>query len=105
MEKAEKMLELVKLWRLSGLKRLNFCEQHPGLKVSTLSYWIGKFNKMNNSSQFIELSGVSSSAELLLIYPNGVQLCTSSSDMHLVGHLIRIYLCLAWGPSFVIFCM
>ena len=68
-----------------------FCEQHPGLKVSTLSYWIGKFNKMNKSSEFIELSGVSSSAELRLIYPNGVQLCTSSSDLHLIGHLIRIY--------------
>lgn len=91
MEKAEKMFELVKLWRLSGLKRLDFCEQHPELKVSTLSYWIGKSNKMNKSSEFIEIPGLSSSPEIRLIYPNGVQLCTTSSDLNLVSHLIRIY--------------
>lgn len=91
MEKSEKMMELIKLWRLSGLKRQEFCDQYTGLKVSTLSYWIGKSNRMKKSSEFIELSGFPSTSELRLIYPNGVQLYTSSSDLNLVGHLIRIY--------------
>lgn len=91
MEKAEKMMELVALWRASGMKRQEFCDQYPGLKASTLSYWVSKQNRMSSSKNFIELRELHSVAELRLTYPNGVQLCTSSSDLNFVGRLIRMY--------------
>ncbi|AIM37229.1 hypothetical protein KO02_11400 [Sphingobacterium sp. ML3W] len=53
-EKRSQMLSLVEKWRGSGKTQQEFCSFH-GIKIITLSYWIGVSKEEKSSSGFIKV--------------------------------------------------
>lgn len=90
MRQREQMELEIRKWRESGLKKKEYCEQH-GISVSTFGYWITRINQ-NKDKGFIPLvptqSGGASCIEV--IYPNGVRLKVSNSDLRIISRLISL---------------
>lgn len=92
MDLSEKMFELVRLWRESGLSQREFCKQHQ-IGVAKLGYWVGKEKQSFNGVGFLELSARPSTPSISyeVIYPNGVRLSYQGADLTILSQLIRLY--------------
>lgn len=93
MEQQEKMLTLVEEFHRSGKSQKEFCLEQ-GIKTSTFSYWIKKKRMRENPKEaFLKIETKNSFSEdgLEIIYPNGVRLKTSQTDLSMISALIRLY--------------
>jgi hypothetical protein len=89
-EKRSQMLSLVEKWRGSGQTQQEFCSFH-GIKIHTLSYWIGVSKEKNGPSGFIEVLPTNSTIQKIeVIYPNGVKV-NAVVNLALVSKLIHLY--------------
>lgn len=75
LEHKEKMYTLVKQWRESGQSQASFIKEHQ-INLHTFRYWINKYNNGQQDAPdgFISLDHVSSSGDICIRYPNGVEL-------------------------------
>lgn len=89
MKQSEKMLELVKEYRQSGVSQKEFCLE-SGISLAKLNYWIGK-SKSSAPAGFISLRAVPTRAELGIEYPNGVKISTGGADLSLIARLVKLY--------------
>ncbi len=48
--KKEEMFTMVEAWHKSGLTKQQFVNEHP-ITYHKLNYWIGRYNKMNQSNE------------------------------------------------------
>lgn len=92
MNQREQMELEIRKWRESGLKKKEYCQQHR-ITVSTFNYWITRINQ-NKGKGFVPLipigqSGGTSCIEV--IYPNGVRLKVSDSDLRIISRQISLY--------------
>ena len=91
MKKAEQMHLVVQQWKESGLTQKVYCEM-IGVKRTTFANWV-KRSKGQPGKGFIAITPptepVSESIEI--IYPNGVRLKFSISQLHVLSELIRFY--------------
>jgi len=91
MKKVEQMRQLVQQWKESGLTQKVFCEK-IGIKRTTFANWI-KRSKETPRVGFVAVTPpikpVSESIEV--IYPNGVRLKISATDIPVLSDLIRIF--------------
>lgn len=90
MNQREQMELEIRKWRESGLKKKEYCQQH-GITVSAFSYWITRINQ-NNGKGFIPLipPAKSDTSCIEVIYPNGVRLKVSNSDLRIISRLISL---------------
>ena len=89
-EKRSHMLSLVEKWRGSGQTQQEFCSFH-GIKLHTLSYWIGVSKEDKVPSGFIEVVPTNNTIQKIeVIYPNGVKV-NAGVDLALVSKLIHLY--------------
>ncbi|WGQ14512.1 IS66 family insertion sequence element accessory protein TnpA [Sphingobacterium faecium] len=89
-EKRSQMLSLVEKWRGSGQPQQEFCSFH-GIKLHTLSYWIGVSKEEKSPSGFIEVLPKNNAIQKIeVIYPNGVKV-NAGVDLALVSKLIHLY--------------
>jgi len=76
-EKRRKMLTLAGQWQQSGMSQQAFAREH-NINVFTLRYWINKKrrqqNEENGSSGFVQLNNLAATGDIILHYPNGVEL-------------------------------
>lgn len=87
-EKRSHILSLVEKWRGSGQTQQEFCSFH-GIKIHTLSYWIGVIKEDKSSSGFIEALPTNNTIQKIeVIYPNGVKI-NARVDMALVSIFIK----------------
>lgn len=93
MEQQEKMLTLVEDFHRSGKSQKEFCLEQ-GIKTSTFSYWIKKKRLSENPKEaFLKIDTTPSlSAEVLeILYPNGVRLKITQTELSMISALIRLY--------------
>jgi len=92
MDLSEKMFELVRLWRESGLSQREFCKQHQ-IGVAKLGYWVGKEKQSVNGVGFLELSARHSTPSVgyEVVYPNSVRVSYQGNDLTILSQLIRLY--------------
>lgn len=89
-EKRIHMLSLVEKWRCSGQTQQEFCSFH-GIKIHTLSYWIGVSKEEKSPSGFIEFVPTNTTIQNIEVtYPNGVKV-NAGVDLALVSKLIHLY--------------
>ena len=89
-EKRIQMLSLVEKWRCSGQTQQDFCSFH-GIKIYTLSYWIGVSKEENGASGFIEVLPKNNAIQKIeVIYPNGVKV-NAGVELAQVSKLIHLY--------------
>lgn len=89
------MLTLVEDFHRSGKSQKEFCLEQ-GIKTSTFSYWIKKKRlSANPSTSFLKIdtgTTPSSSAEAVeILYPNGVRLKITQTNLLTISALIRLY--------------
>ena len=91
MSRQEEMFRLVEQYRVSGLSAKDFSHEN-NISVSTMGYWIRKKRAVENNSGFIEITSdrSSSSMEVELIFPNGVQLRMNGRDPALIAKLVQM---------------
>jgi len=82
MNKTEKMFAFVEAWKSSGKTQKIFCQGHH-LKRSTLAYWIAKKKRGEElSGGFMPVDVTEERHQAVeLIYPNGVKVFVSHSDL------------------------
>lgn len=93
MDQQEKMFALVESYQESGKSQKDFC-QEQGIQPSTFSYWIKKKRLSENPTEsFLRIDTASALAtnHLEILYPNGVRLKTSQTNMSVISALIRLY--------------
>ncbi|WP_400263117.1 IS66 family insertion sequence element accessory protein TnpA [Sphingobacterium sp. SG20118] len=84
------MLSLVEKLRGSGQTLQEFCS-FDGIKLHTLSYWIGVSKEEKVPSGFIEVLPTNDTIQKIeVIYPNGVKV-NAGVDLNLVSKLIHLY--------------
>ena len=84
------MLSLVEKWRGSDQTQQEFCSFH-GIKIHTLSYWIGVSKEEKVPSGFIDVLPTNNTFHKIeVIYPNGVKV-NAGVDLTLVSKLIYLY--------------
>jgi hypothetical protein len=88
-EHKQQMLNHYQQWKQSQLNQTEYAEQHQ-LKIHTFKYWIQKFNKQQaKSSGFVSIETVVVS-EIIIRYPNGVELAMpSQTSMKIIRELIQ----------------
>jgi len=68
---------MVSDWQSSGLPQVEYA-RIKNIKIHTLRYWLYKRNKKTQPSQhseaFVELKNIFKGNDILLRYPNGVEL-------------------------------
>ena len=92
MNPSEAMLKLVEEYQNSGKTQKEFCHDH-GLKPSTFSYWIKKKRGLDNPEDgFVKIAtDTLSQPAIEVVFPNGVKVRATKTDLHFIGQLIRIY--------------
>lgn len=89
MNQREQMELEIRKWRESGMKKKEYCQQQ-GIKVSTFGYWITRINQ-NKGKGFVPLiPSAQSTSGIEVIYPNGVRLKVSNSDLRIISRLISL---------------
>src|SRR5690606_4966321 len=85
-------VKLVEDYHNSGKSQKLFCLDHE-LKPSTFSYWIRKKRMMDTPEDgFVKIETTAlSHAGLEVIFPNGVKVKDSKSDLAFITQLIRVY--------------
>lgn len=85
------MRQLVQQWKESGLTQKVFCEK-IGIKRTTFANWV-KRSKENTRQGFVAITPpikpVAESIEV--IYPNGVRLKISATDIPVLYDLVHIF--------------
>lgn len=93
MTKKERMFALIDEWKQSGVSKTEFCHR-KNLKVNTFAYWVNKVKPAEDERKTgfarIQIRDCSSTAQLLLIYPNGVKMEVDAKDLSLIKHLIDL---------------
>lgn len=78
MSKQEKMLDLVKGYKDSGLSGAAYSRKH-GIHRSRLYYWIKKLNQTDSPSGFVQIKPQSPVSRTIEVnYPNGVSVAVVS---------------------------
>ncbi|TDB57197.1 IS66 family insertion sequence element accessory protein TnpA [Arundinibacter roseus] len=97
MNQSEEMFKLVREWRKSSQSQSEFCKPY-GIKVAKFGYWVGKekLSRERNHRKvggFVELSGqpLTPGESYQVIYPNGVKVNYSGSDLATLSQLIKLY--------------
>ena len=85
------MRQLVEQWKESGLTQKVFCEK-IGIKRTTFANWV-KRSKEKPGQGFAAITPPikPASESIELIYPNGVRLKASITDIPALATLIRIF--------------
>lgn len=91
MKKAEQMRQLVQQWKESGLTQKAFCEK-IGIKRTTFANWVNR-SKETPRGGFVALTPVikPESERIEVIYPNGVRLKISATDIPVLSKLIQLF--------------
>ena len=91
MKKAERMFNLVALWRESSLSKEEFCQQHD-LKSGTFDYWISKVKKVDSEDTggFTRLESLSIESGYEITYPNGVKLHVKNASLSTLSQLLKL---------------
>ena len=91
----EEMRYHVQAWQQSAVSQKEYCREN-NLSYHTFIYWIQKFrrNHIPVEQSFIAVQPNqqvnSLPQELEIAYPNGVRLRIPSSDIQLIGQLLRL---------------
>ena len=91
----EEMRYHVQAWQQGAGSQKEYCREN-NLSYHTFIYWIQKFrrNHVPVEQSFIavqaEQPGTSLPQELEIAYPNGVRLRIPSTDIQLIGQLLRL---------------
>jgi transposase-like protein len=91
MKKSEQMLQSVQQWKESGLTQKDYC-QMIGVKRTTFANWVRR-SREKAGSGFLAISPPSRpvSQSIEVVYPNGVRVKASTSDIPVLSALIRIF--------------
>jgi hypothetical protein len=91
MKKAEQMYQAVQQWKESGLTQKAYYEK-IGVKRTTFANWVGR-SKEKERSGFIALKPVAGaiSESIEVIYPNGVRIKASATNISVLVELTRIF--------------
>ena len=98
MDKTEKMFSLVDQYRNSGLSMKVFAEQN-NIKRPTFVYWVQKkkqSEKKGSTGDFLPISFPSDkfrTAQIEILYPNGVKILLASPDKEQLRDYINILGC------------
>lgn len=90
MKQREQMELEIRKWRESGLKKKEYCEER-GITISTFSYWITRINQKNGKGFIpLNLPANSERSGIEIIYPSGVRVKVSNSDLRIISQLISL---------------
>ena len=93
------MFTLVEQWQAGTMSRKQFCENH-NIALSTFAYWFGQYRRENEVQQesvgFVRIDPqglvrVQGRSDVELIYPNGVRISISGSDLSGIAQLIHLW--------------
>lgn len=92
-ERQQRMQELVQQWDASGQSIAQFVTENK-INKSTFYYWVGKHRKKNQQQapdSFIQLCPESTAAEMVVRYPNGVEIFLPiNTSAQMLIQLIRL---------------
>lgn len=88
-EKSAFMLSMITDWQQSGKSKKQYCLE-KGIREATFYYWFARSREQPSTGSFIRVDNVPATAQIEIIYPNGVRLHVQN-DPGLIAQLIRLY--------------
>lgn len=90
-DKTTMMISLAERWQESGLTQARYAQTN-NLSVHTLKYWLYKRKRYGHTTGgFIQIKDFSIGQEIVLRYPNGVELkISSNTPIALIKSLVNL---------------